>query len=306
MRVLIVGMGVQGKKRQFFCQNDFVGFVDPINQDANWKNLNEVPLNIYDAILACIPDKPKEDLIRFCIKNNKHVLIEKPLFMDKKKLELLMGEVLKSNIVCYPAYNHRFEPHFINLKNLIESRKLGQIYSCRVFYGNGTAKLVKESGWRDKDSGVLADLGSHLLDICSYWFGNKIDNKKWDIISCNNFENRSADHCVIINQSKAFRVELEMTMLMWKNHFTCDILAERGSAHIESLCKWGPSKFTVRERVLPSGIPSETQHTLIQKDPTWKEEYHFFKNLVNKRINVNLDWQVELNNILKELFFKIQ
>ena len=27
---------------------------------------------------------------------------------------------------------------------------------------------------------------------------------------------------------------------MWRNHFTCDVLAENGSAHIESLCKWGP------------------------------------------------------------------
>ncbi len=35
-----------------------------------------------------------------------------------------------------------------------------------------------------------------------------------------------------------------MTLLMWRNHFTCDILAENGSAHIESLCKWGPSTFT--------------------------------------------------------------
>ena len=48
-----------------------------------------------------------------------------------------------------------------------------------------------------------------------------------------------------------------MTLLMWRNHFTCDILAERGSAHIQSLCKWGPSMFTRRTRVLPSGRPPE-------------------------------------------------
>ena len=37
-----------------------------------------------------------------------------------------------------------------------------------------------------------------------------------------------------------------MTLLSWRNHFTCDIFAENGSAHIESLCKWGPSTFTLR------------------------------------------------------------
>ena len=40
------------------------------------------------------------------------------------------------------AYNHRFEPHFMRLK-LIDANKLGKIYSCRMFYGNGTARLVK-------------------------------------------------------------------------------------------------------------------------------------------------------------------
>ena len=32
--------------------------------------------------------------------------------------------------------------------------------------------------------------------------------------------------------------------MSWRNHFTCDVLAEKGSAHIESLCKWGPTTFT--------------------------------------------------------------
>ena len=305
MRVLIVGMGVQGIKRKSFCNSDFVGFVDPINNKANWRDINDVPLDRYDAILACIPDKPKEELIRFCIKNNKHILVEKPLFMDKKKIEELIKDIHNSNIICYLAYNHRFEPHFVNLKNLITSNKLGKIYSCRMFYGNGTARLVKQSQWRDKGSGVLSDLGSHLLDTCNFWFGDNINNKKWQMVSCNNFENLAPDHAVIFNQSYSLRIELEMTMLMWKNHFTCDILAEKGSAHIVSLCKWGPSKFIIRKRILPSGIPKENQTILIQDDPTWKLEYEFFKNLIYKKKNIDLDWQIELNNILKRLSSKI-
>ena len=109
----------------------------------------------------------------------------------------------------------------------------------------------------------------------------------------------------IINNSPKIRCELEMTMLMWKNHFTCDILAQKGSVHIESLCKWGPSKLIVRKRILPSGIPTENQKVLIQPDPTWKTEYDFFKELVQKKKNVNLEWQKELNSILINLSEKI-
>ena len=306
MRVLIVGMGVQGKKRKTFCKDEFIGFVDPYNKEANWENIKDVPINNYDAVLACIPDNPKENLIKYCIDNGKHILVEKPLFMKNDNLKLLMDDVKKSNIICYSAYNHRFEPHFINLKKLIDSKKLGKIYSCRMFYGNGTALLVKNSEWRDKDSGVLADLGSHLIDTCSFWFDKNIDNKKWNVVSCNKFENKAPDHCVIINKSNEFRIELEMTMLMWKNHFTCDILAENGSAHIESLCKWGPTTFTVRKRIIPSGIPTEKQIILRKSDPTWESEYKCFKNLINKKKNINLDWQINLNNILKSLSKKIK
>ena len=44
-----------------------------------------------------------------------------------------------------------------------------------------------------------------------------------------------------------------------RNHFTCDILAEKGSAILNSF-KWGPSKFIHRTRAYPSGRPTEEQN----------------------------------------------
>src|SRR3546814_3985684 len=116
-----------------------------------------------------------------------------------------------------------------------------------MFYGNGTARLVRDSAWRDDGGGVLPDLGSHLLDTCRFWFG---DTAACDfrVIAANRFENRAPDHVVIGSEAGMPRIELEMTLLMWRNHFTCDILAENGTAHIESLCKLGPSVFTHRTR----------------------------------------------------------
>ena len=58
-----------------------------------------------------------------------------------------------------------------------------------------------------------------------------------------------------------------------------DVFGSRGSAHIRSLCKWGPSSFTVRERRLPSGRPDEEASTLVQPDPTWALEYSAFKEM---------------------------
>ena len=68
-------------------------------------------------------------------------------------------------------------------------------------------------------------------------------------------------------------------MLSWRNSFRADVYGELGSAHIDCLCKWGPSTLTVRNRVLPSGRPDEESSTLICADPTWALEYEHFRAL---------------------------
>jgi scyllo-inositol 2-dehydrogenase (NADP+) len=277
MRAIVVGLGVQGHKRRTFAGADYVASVDPLNAEADFRHIKDVPLDRYDAVLACIPDAPKIEVLRYCIENKKHVLVEKPLWAERgKDLVELQAMARRNGVVCYTAYNHRFEPHYIHMRDLIRSGELGTLYSCRMFYGNGTARLVRESTWRDQGAGVLPDLGSHLLDTCRFWFG---DLGEFSVVSSRSFENRAPDHVVISSEHGRLRVELEMTLLMWRNHFTCDLLAENGTAHISSLCKWGPATFTKRRRVLPSGRPPEESVTLVQDDPTWVLEYAHFRNL---------------------------
>src|SRR6266540_7329520 len=262
MRVVVAGLGVQGHKRRRIAGDDFVAAVDPVNEEARYRSIVDVPLADYDAVLACIPDAPKLELLAYCLENGKHVLVEKPLWAkhadDIAGLEALAR---RQGVVCYTAYNHRFEPHFVRMRELIASGELGTLYRCRMFYGNGTARLVRDSAWRDQGAGVLPDLGSHLLDTARFWFGNVGDD--FGVISSRCFENRAPDHVVLGSRGTRPQLELEMTLLNWRNHFTCDVFAEKGSAHISSLCKWGPSSFTVRTRVLPSGRPPEETITLV-------------------------------------------
>jgi scyllo-inositol 2-dehydrogenase (NADP+) len=300
MRVIVAGLGVQGYKRRRFAGSDCMGAVDPVNQEANYRTLQDVPTGSYDAVLACIPDAPKLDLIRYCVENGKHVLVEKPLWTPRDEdIQQLQPLARSRGVVVYTAYNHRFEPHYIRMRDLIASGELGAIYSCRMFYGNGTARLVRDSAWRDQGAGVLPDLGSHLLDTCRFWFGDIADSFR--LISANRFENRAPDHVIIGSDAQRPRIELEMTLCMWRNHFTCDILAERGTAHIESLCKWGPTTFRHRRRILPSGHPPETAITLAQEDPTWALEYEYFKKLCANRTATELSNDFLLQQTLNRL-----
>jgi predicted dehydrogenase len=300
MRVVVIGLGVQGAKRRRAAGDAFVAAVDPVNSDAQYRAIEDVLLGSYDAALVCVPDEPKIAILGYLLRNGKHVLIEKPLWAPTdENIEHLQELARASRAVCYTAYNHRFEPHFVRMRELIRSGTLGKVYRCRMFYGNGTARLVRESEWRDSGAGVLPDLGSHLLDTARFWFGDV--GSRMRLVSCRRFENRAPDHVVIGDSEGTPQLELEMTLLSWRNHFTCDVFAENGSAHISSLCKWGPSSFTVRTRVFPSGRPAEETVTLTQDDPTWAIEYDHFRRLCAGGHQTDLSNDIWLNRMLRQL-----
>ena len=277
MRVAVVGLGVQGKKRQAVAGNECVFTVDPQSGGADFADIKDAPADGYDAALVCTPDAAKVDIIGHLLSSGKHVLVEKPLIhSDPGTLGELQKVARARDVVCYTAYNHRFEPHFVRMKTCLEEGDLGRVYSVRLFYGNGTARLVRESDWRDSGDGVLTDLGSHLLDTILYWFGDP--DAPFRVTSCRRFENRAPDH-VTLRSDGGMLIQLEASLLSWRNDFSADVYGALGSAHISSLCKWGPSSFTLRNRILPSGRPDEAVETLTQPDPTWAFEYAHFKSL---------------------------
>lgn len=297
MRVAVVGLGVQGHKRRAVAGEEVVATVDPVNPEAGYRRLEDVPLSSYDAALVCTPDEAKIGLVTHLLSSGKHLLVEKPLFGTPQDLRKLQALAERKGVTCYTAYNHRFEPHFVRMKALLDSGRLGRVYCIRMFYGNGTARLVRESAWRDGGAGVLPDLGSHLLDAVHFWLGAPVSGLR--VHSASRFENRAFDHVVFGSDADPV-LQFEVTLLSWRNHHYTDVLAEKGSAHIQSLCKWGPSTFTVRSRVLPSGRPEEESATLVQPDPTWALEYEHFKKLC-ARGESNIANDIWINDTLADL-----
>jgi scyllo-inositol 2-dehydrogenase (NADP+) len=298
MRVIVVGAGNQGGKRAKVAGPDLVATVDPFNTAATFRTVEQAPLDSYDAALVCTPDAAKPKILSHLLTNRKHVLVEKPLIGEAgTTLQQLKQLAERNRVVCYTAYNHRFEPHILRLKQALDANWLGRIYQAKFFYGNGTARDVRNSAWRDTGLGVLPDLGSHLLDWTLMLFGRPtVPPRVW---GAHRFENRAFDHYHFTFQGEPV-LDYEMTMLSWRNTFRFDLFAENGSAHIDCLCKWGTSTYTERRRVLPSGRPRETVETLPQGDPTWELEYAHFKKLCQNPAN-NIANDIWIDAMLVEL-----
>jgi predicted dehydrogenase len=296
VRVVVVGLGIQGRKRLAVAGGDAVATVDPVVADASYGRVQEVPLGSFDAALVCTPDAPKVELLAYLLGHGKHVLVEKPLTAaDAIELERLKALTERTGAVCYTAYNHRFEPHLATVKRLLDDERIGRVYQCRMFYGNGTARDVRNSAWRDRGLGVIPDLASHMLDLYAFWFGRPAgDAQVW---TAQRYENAAFDYFLMGFSQASPMLKLEGTLLSWRNTFGLDLIGERGSLHVTGLCKWGPSSLTVRGRVLPSGKPDEEVYTLEQQDPTWALEYRHFRMLCASG-GTNIDNDIWINGVL--------
>ena len=107
----------------------------------------------------------------------KHILCEKPLARTAEESKTMLDAVTKANVKHMVAFNYRFVPAIRQIRNLIDSGALGQIYYFRAVYLQewimphyNTPKI-----WRlDKSvagSGALGDLGAHIIDLAHYLVG---------------------------------------------------------------------------------------------------------------------------------------
>lgn len=282
MTDLIVGYGVQGKKRFLHSRSKKKIIVDPVYKFADFKDILKVPLNSFENAYICVPEKYKFQIIKYLIENKKNILVEKPLLL-KKNQYIELTNLQKNNKAClYTAYNHRFEPHLIKIKKLLSEKYVGKVYSVSMYYGNGTVNLWKNS-WRSKNRySILYDLGVHLLDTYLFCFEGM--PKKINIVQKGTFEVGCIDFCVMTS-NKPFILNMTTSIIDWKNKFKTEIIGSKGSIHMDGLCKWGPSLLKVRKRKLPVGRPDEKIYKIIKKDPTWKSEENFFKSKINKNFS---------------------
>jgi scyllo-inositol 2-dehydrogenase (NADP+) len=278
MNVGIIGFGNQGAKRFKLLKKNVKFIFDQNKNVTHFNKIEDLPIDKVSAVFLCVPDNVKSKLIKFFLKKKKHILVEKPLLINNKELHEI-NKLSKKKYLVYTAYNHRFEPNIINLKKKIFKNIIGKIYSVKIFYGNGTSLLVKNSIWKDKGHGVLTDLGSHIIDLMIFLFPkNKFE---FEAIEKNMYQNKSYDHILFKSSNTKIKAYLEATLLSWKNEFCIDVIGELGSLHVKGLCKWGPSYLIHRKRKYPSGIPKETIKKTISADQTWSKEHMHFEKMIN-------------------------
>ena len=102
----------------------------------------------------------------------RHVVVDKPVALSASELRTMMDTAATAEKLLIPFQNRRWDADFLTLKDLIAHNKLGAIvkYEARFDRYN---PIVKDR-WREQNlpgSGMLYDLGPHLIDQAIHLFG---------------------------------------------------------------------------------------------------------------------------------------
>lgn len=129
-----------------------------------------------ELIVVNTPNYTHFDLARQVLQAGKHVLIEKPIAATAAEAKALFDLGREVNREVFVYQNRRWDSDFMAVKEVLETNELGKLIEVHFRYDRWRPeigpKAFKETPM--PASGILYDLGPHLLDQAISLFGKPI------------------------------------------------------------------------------------------------------------------------------------
>lgn len=126
-----------------------------------------------DLVVIAVPNSFHHGLAKKALEHGKHVVLEKPFTITFAEAEDLVELAARKGKVLSAYHNRRWDGDFKTVKKLIEGGMLGNLAEFESHYDRFRPGL-KTGAWREEEglgSGLLYDLGSHLIDQALTLFG---------------------------------------------------------------------------------------------------------------------------------------
>lgn len=124
-------------------------------------------------LVIILPNHLHYEFARKALEAGKHVVVEKPFTPTSAEADKLITLAKEKKLVLSVNHNRRWDSDFRTIQKLVKEERLGRIVEYEAHFDRFRNK-VKE-GWKENDeipgSGILYDLGSHLIDQALTLFG---------------------------------------------------------------------------------------------------------------------------------------
>ena len=126
-----------------------------------------------ELVIVNTPDYLHFDMAKQALEAGKHVVVEKP-FVKKSEDAVELIEIARKKKVLLTVYqNRRLDGGFLTLQKILENNLLGRIVEYESHYDR-YRNFIQEGSWKedgDERTGVLFNLGSHIVDQALVLFG---------------------------------------------------------------------------------------------------------------------------------------
>ena len=253
----------------------------------NYKKLFNEDL---DIIFVSLPNKYAADATIRALKKDINVFCEKPPARNIIELNKVLKCYQKRNKAKLKyGFNHRYHDSIILAKNIIDSKKFGQLINLKGLYGK--SKIITFSGqWRSNKSiaggGILLDQGIHMLDIMRYFCGDFKEIKS--LVSNNYWNHKVEDNAYVIMRSKKNIVAMvHSTATQWQHKFRIEITLEKAQINLSGILSGSKTYGQEEIEIQPKFSKNKKSKTIkFKKDLSWEKEIKEYINCIkaNKKI----------------------
>jgi scyllo-inositol 2-dehydrogenase (NADP+) len=111
------------------------------------------------------------------LESGKHVIVEKPFTVTTKEADSLIALAKKKNRHLTVFQNRRWDGDFMTVKKVVDNKWVGKIAEFELHYDR-YRNYIEANTWKEEQgpgSGILFNLGSHMLDQVLVLFGMPLD-----------------------------------------------------------------------------------------------------------------------------------
>jgi len=131
-----------------------------------------------ELIVHCTPNTLHYSMVKECLQAGKHVVIEKPFTTTSAEADELISISEQTGKKIFVYQNRRWDGDFMTIQKLLAGDMLGNVEYYEAHFDRFSPEV--KGDWRDEvlpGSGVLFDLGPHLIDQVLTLFGMPLSIK---------------------------------------------------------------------------------------------------------------------------------
>lgn len=142
--------------------------------DDLWDDPDEI-----DLVVVAAPNRAHVPLARAAIALGLPVVVDKPLAPDGAQARALVGEAAAAGVMLTVFQNRRWDADLLTVRRLLDEGSVGTPARFESRFDRWRPR-VNPAAWRERGDpegagGLLADLGSHLIDQAILLFGPPVE-----------------------------------------------------------------------------------------------------------------------------------